>query len=89
MNLPKISFFDDAKLEMWILNAVPIVDPVISGQLIKINKKGIPKEGLYALMGEKLAYKKKHINLCNITLEKTKQNGFRLTRNRKSIEFQA
>jgi calcium/calmodulin-dependent protein kinase I len=40
MNLPKISFFDDPKSELWLTAAIQPSDPIISGLLLKNSKKG-------------------------------------------------
>lgn len=91
MNLPKISFFDDPKIELWIHHPIPKTEPLFSAELIKISKKGVPKTSIFQLVDEKLvqAIKKKYIMLSNMTLEKTQGFGFRLVRNRKFVDLQA
>lgn len=89
MNLPKISFFDDPKIDFWIRSPTPTNDPLISGPLLRTSKKGTLKEGTFYLITDRLVYKQKYIALGNITIEKIKPNTFRLTRNRKTIELQA
>lgn len=83
MNLPKISFFDDPKSELWLNTAIQPSDPIISGLLLKNSKKGTQKEGNFFIQDGKLVYKNKHIALENVTLEKLKNFGFKLARNRK------
>lgn len=41
MNLPKVSFFDDPKSNLWIKEVIQASDPIISGMLIKNSKLGI------------------------------------------------
>ncbi|CAK68583.1 unnamed protein product (macronuclear) [Paramecium tetraurelia] len=87
MNLPKGSFFDDPKSNLWIKEVIQASDPKISGTLIKNSKLGIQKESNYFLQDGKLACQHKYIDLQNATLEKIKDIGFKLTKNRKSVEL--
>ncbi|CAD8213286.1 unnamed protein product [Paramecium octaurelia] len=87
MNLPKISFFDDPKSQLWIKEVVQMSDPIISGTLIKNSKKGVQKEVTYFIQDGRFANNKKYIDLQNVTLDKLKNYGFKLTRNRKSVEL--
>ncbi|CAK68270.1 unnamed protein product (macronuclear) [Paramecium tetraurelia] len=87
MNLPKASFFDDPKSNLWMKEVIQASDPIISGMLMKNSKLGIQKENNYFIQDGKLACSKKYIDLQNITLEKIKNTGFKLTKNRKSVEL--
>lgn len=87
MNLPKISFFDDPRSVLWVREILQTCDPIISGSLIQNRKRGGQKESNYFIEDGKLGYKNKHIDLENVTLEKTKNNGFKLSRNRIYVEL--
>ncbi|CAD8126270.1 unnamed protein product [Paramecium sonneborni] len=87
MNLTKVSFFDDPQQNLWIKEVIQAQDPIISGNLIKNSKQGKKKESNYFIQDGKLACKQKYIDLQNVTLERLKNIGFKLTKNRKSVEL--